>query len=155
MKLVCKLVQVFDDAAAVDETVQTLKRRKITEESKTTSDTAQVVQNEEQQAIEETANRDQVIKTSTSDSAQVDLNKLTFTDKRKLLWKIVKAYMRRGTTRESLLFPPLQLAVEESKSFRERSMTLVMVPNKVVTVQKPLESLKKKEISANKVSVAV
>ena len=31
MKYVCKLVQVFDNAAAVDETVETLKRRKITE----------------------------------------------------------------------------------------------------------------------------
>ncbi|KAL8090755.1 hypothetical protein AgCh_039995 [Apium graveolens] len=51
--------------------------------------------------------------------------------------------------------PPLQLAVEESKTFRGRSMTLVMVPNKVVTVQKPLDSLKKKAISANEVSAVV
>ncbi|KAL8149631.1 translation initiation factor IF3-2, chloroplastic-like [Apium graveolens] len=48
-----------------------------------------------------------------------------------------------------------ELAVEESKSFRERSMTLVMVPNKVVTVQKPPESPKKNETSANEVSAAV
>lgn len=33
-----------------------------------------------------------------------------------------------------------ELAVEESKSFRERSMTIVMVPNKAVAVQKPPES---------------
>ena len=50
MKPVCKMVQVFDDTAAKDETVETLKRRKISEESKTTSDIAQVVQSEEHQA---------------------------------------------------------------------------------------------------------
>ena len=47
MKPVYKIVQVFDDTTAEDETVETLKRRKITEESKTTSDIAQVVQSEE------------------------------------------------------------------------------------------------------------
>ena len=46
MKPVCKMVQVTDDNLVEDETVQILKRRKIIEESKTTSDTAQVVQNE-------------------------------------------------------------------------------------------------------------
>ncbi|MDV3180567.1 MAG: hypothetical protein Q8829_02710, partial [Candidatus Phytoplasma australasiaticum] len=38
---------VHDDNLIEDETVQILKRRKVIEESKTTSDTAQVVQNEE------------------------------------------------------------------------------------------------------------
>lgn len=47
-----------------------------------------------------------------------------------------------------------ELAVEESKSFKDKSMTLVMVPNKVVTVQKPPES-PKNETSANEVSAAV
>ena len=61
MKPACKMVQVFDDTAVEDETVETLKRRKITEESKTSSNTAQVVQNEEHQATEETTNPDQVI----------------------------------------------------------------------------------------------
>ena len=61
MKPVCKLVQVFDDVVVIDETVQTLKRRKITEESKTTSETSQVVQNEEHQATEEITNSDQDI----------------------------------------------------------------------------------------------
>ncbi|KAL8103728.1 hypothetical protein AgCh_028071 [Apium graveolens] len=46
MNHVCKMVQVFDDTAAEDETVETLKRKKINEESKTTSDIAQVVQSE-------------------------------------------------------------------------------------------------------------
>lgn len=48
----------------------------------------------------------------------------------------------------------LQLAVEESKSFRERSMTLVLVPNKAV-VQKAPESPKKKEKTASEVSAGV
>ncbi|KAK1399904.1 Translation initiation factor IF-3 [Heracleum sosnowskyi] len=48
-----------------------------------------------------------------------------------------------------------ELAVEESKSFKEKSMTLVMVPNKVVTVQKPPESPKKNEAIANEVSAPV
>lgn len=48
-----------------------------------------------------------------------------------------------------------ELAVEESKSFKDKSMTLVMVPNKVVTVQKPPESPKNNETSANEVSAAV
>ncbi|KAL8106700.1 hypothetical protein AgCh_023449 [Apium graveolens] len=42
------------------------------------------------QGINETANHDQVIKTSTSDRAQVDLNNMTVADKKKLLWKNVK-----------------------------------------------------------------
>ncbi|KAL8133959.1 hypothetical protein AgCh_009144 [Apium graveolens] len=53
--------KVFDDTAVEDGTIETLKRRKITEESKTTSDTAQVVQSEEHQTTEETTNHDQVI----------------------------------------------------------------------------------------------
>ncbi|KAL1816148.1 hypothetical protein DCAR_0520522 [Daucus carota subsp. sativus] len=48
-----------------------------------------------------------------------------------------------------------ELAVEESKSFRERSMTLVMVPNKVVPIQKPPESPKKNETTATEVSAPV
>ncbi|KAL8126417.1 hypothetical protein AgCh_013636 [Apium graveolens] len=63
------------------------KRRKLIEESKTTSDTAQVVQNEEQLATDEIANSDQAIKTSTTDNDQVDLKKMTIADKKKLLWK--------------------------------------------------------------------
>ncbi|KAL8119017.1 hypothetical protein AgCh_016496 [Apium graveolens] len=96
--LVCKMVQVFDDDAAEDETVETLKRKMMTEESKTTSDIAQVVQSEEvqnlinhediseQQATDETANPDQFIKTSTSDTAQVVIDNITLEDKKKLLW---------------------------------------------------------------------
>ncbi|KAL8155241.1 hypothetical protein AgCh_000567 [Apium graveolens] len=67
---------MHDDDLIEDETVQILKRRKIIEESKTTSDTAQVVQNEEQQVSEETINSD-----------QFDLKKMTIADKKKLLWK--------------------------------------------------------------------
>ncbi|KAL8088912.1 hypothetical protein AgCh_038615 [Apium graveolens] len=70
-----------------DETVQILKRRKLIEEYKTTSDIAQVVQNEEQQATEETTNSDQAIKTSTTDNDQIDLKKMIIADKKKLLWK--------------------------------------------------------------------
>ncbi|KAL8134518.1 hypothetical protein AgCh_009513 [Apium graveolens] len=88
MKPVCKMVQVTDDNLVEDETVQILKRIKIIEESKTTSDTAQVViQNKEQQGTEETTNYDQAIKTSTTDNAQVDLKKMTIADKKMLLWK--------------------------------------------------------------------
>ncbi|KAL8089143.1 hypothetical protein AgCh_038785 [Apium graveolens] len=65
MDPVCKMVQVFDDTAAEDETIETLKRKRMTEESKTTSDIAQ---------------------TSTSDTAQVDIDILTLEDKKKLLW---------------------------------------------------------------------
>ncbi|KAL8116094.1 hypothetical protein AgCh_022547 [Apium graveolens] len=72
-----------------DENVQTLKRKKISEESKTTSDKAQVVQSEEVQVTEEAASSDKV-KKSTTDSAQVDLDKMEVTDKRKLVWKNVK-----------------------------------------------------------------
>ena len=43
----------------------------------------------EQEATEESANPEQVIKTSTSDKAQVDLNKMTIADKKKLLRKNV------------------------------------------------------------------
>ncbi|KAL8109799.1 hypothetical protein AgCh_025768 [Apium graveolens] len=67
---------MHDDDLIKDETVQILKRRKIIEESKKTSETAQVVQNKEQQATEETANSD-----------QVNLEKMTIADKKKLLWK--------------------------------------------------------------------
>lgn len=48
-----------------------------------------------------------------------------------------------------------QLAVEESKNFKEKSMTLVMVPKEVVTVQKPAESPKKNDAIANEVSTPV
>lgn len=48
-----------------------------------------------------------------------------------------------------------ELAVEESKSFRERSMTLVLVPNKAVVVQKAPESPKKKEKTESEVSAGV
>ena len=47
MDPVCKMVQVFDDTATEDEIVETLKRKRMTEESKTTSDIAQVVQSED------------------------------------------------------------------------------------------------------------
>ncbi|KAL8134994.1 hypothetical protein AgCh_009862 [Apium graveolens] len=67
---------MHDDDLIEDETVQILKRRKIIEESKTNSETAQVVQNEEQQVTEETTNFD-----------QVNLEKMTIADKKKLLWK--------------------------------------------------------------------
>ena len=89
MDHVCKMVQVFDDTTAKDEIVETLKRKRMTEESKTTSDIAQVVQSEyisEQQATDETANPDKFIKTSTSDTAQVDIDSLTLDQKKKLLW---------------------------------------------------------------------
>ena len=50
MNPICKMVQVSGDNLVEDKTVQILKRRKIIEESKTTSDTAQVVvQNKGQQ----------------------------------------------------------------------------------------------------------
>ena len=65
---------MHDDDLIEDETVWILKRRKIIEESKTTYDTAQVVQNEEQQVTKETTNFD-----------QVDLKKMTIADKKKLL----------------------------------------------------------------------
>ncbi|KAL8134557.1 hypothetical protein AgCh_009539 [Apium graveolens] len=67
---------MHDDDLIEDETVQILKKRKVIEESKTTSDTAQVVQNEEHQATEETTNSD-----------QVNLEKMAIADKKKLLWK--------------------------------------------------------------------
>ncbi|KAL8132117.1 hypothetical protein AgCh_007860 [Apium graveolens] len=70
--------------------IQTLKRRKISAESKTTSDKAQVVQSEKLQAITEIASSDKIIKTSTFESAQVDLDKMKVADKKKLLWKNVK-----------------------------------------------------------------
>ncbi|KAL8115843.1 hypothetical protein AgCh_022368 [Apium graveolens] len=90
MKPVCKIVQVIDDNLAEDKDVQTLKRKKISEESKTTSDKDQVVQSEELQATTETASSDKIIKTSTSDSAQFDLDKMKVAEKKKLLWKNVK-----------------------------------------------------------------
>ncbi|KAL8125875.1 hypothetical protein AgCh_013251 [Apium graveolens] len=89
MDPVCKMVQVFDDTAAEDEIVETLKRKRITEEFKTTSNIAQVIRSEyisEQQATDETANPDKFIKTSTSDTAQVDIYSLTLDQKKKLLW---------------------------------------------------------------------
>ncbi|KAL8110277.1 hypothetical protein AgCh_026120 [Apium graveolens] len=89
IKPVCKMVQVTDDTLAEDEDVQTLKKRKISEESNITSDKAQVVYSQEQQATAETVSSDKVIK-STSDSAQVDLDKMEVVDKKKLLWKNVK-----------------------------------------------------------------
>ncbi|KAL8114350.1 hypothetical protein AgCh_021271 [Apium graveolens] len=54
IKPVCKIVQVTDDNLAEGKDVQTLKRKKIFEESKTTSDKAQVVQSEELQVTIET-----------------------------------------------------------------------------------------------------
>ncbi|KAL8119964.1 hypothetical protein AgCh_017189 [Apium graveolens] len=51
MDHVCKMVQVFDDAATEDESVETRKRKRMTEESKTTSNIAQVVQSEEVQNL--------------------------------------------------------------------------------------------------------
>ncbi|KAL8115689.1 hypothetical protein AgCh_022256 [Apium graveolens] len=66
---------VHDDDLIEDETVQILKKRKIIEESKTTSNIAQVVQNKEQQDTEETTNSDQVY-----------LEKMTIADKNNLLW---------------------------------------------------------------------
>ncbi|KAL8126722.1 hypothetical protein AgCh_013845 [Apium graveolens] len=88
MKPVCKMVQVTYDNLVQDETVQILKRRKINEDSKTTSDTAQVVvQNKGQEGTEEITNSDQAIKTSTTDNFQVELDKMTIADKKKLLWK--------------------------------------------------------------------
>ncbi|KAL8126481.1 hypothetical protein AgCh_013680 [Apium graveolens] len=120
MDPVCKMVQVFDDAAPKDETVETLKRRKVTEESKTTSDIAQVVQSEEsskQQATKESANPEQVIKTSTSNRDQVDLGKMTVTDKKKLLWKNVKP---SDPKKSQLLFDFLTVGLN-SREARDRS----------------------------------
>lgn len=49
-----------------------------------------------------------------------------------------------------------ELAVEESKNFKDKkSMTLVMAPKEVVTVQKPAESPKKNDAIANEVSTPV
>ena len=59
MDPVYKMVQFFDDTSTEDETLETLKRKKMTEESKTTSNIAQVFQSEEiseQQATEKFAN---------------------------------------------------------------------------------------------------
>ncbi|KAL8145978.1 hypothetical protein AgCh_003930 [Apium graveolens] len=80
---------IHDDDPLTEEDVQTLKRKKNLEESKTTSDKAQVVQSEEHQAKAKAARSDKV-KKSTSDSAQVDLDKMEVADKKKLLWKNVK-----------------------------------------------------------------
>ncbi|KAL8116728.1 hypothetical protein AgCh_023035 [Apium graveolens] len=71
------------------------------------------------------------------------------------LWISPPCNSQRGNNSVRNNQPPLQLTVEESKSFRERSMTLLMIPNKVVTVHNPLESLKKKTILANEVSASV
>ncbi|KAL8104821.1 hypothetical protein AgCh_028845 [Apium graveolens] len=80
---------IHDDDTLTEEDVQTMKRKKISEESKTTSDKAQVVQSEKKQAKPKAASSDKV-KKSTSDSAQVDLDKIEVADKKKLLWINVK-----------------------------------------------------------------
>ncbi|KAL8104425.1 hypothetical protein AgCh_028585 [Apium graveolens] len=51
---------------------------------------AQVIQSEELQATTEITSSDKFIKTSTSDYAQVDLDKMEVADKKKLMWKNVK-----------------------------------------------------------------
>ncbi|KAL8089399.1 hypothetical protein AgCh_039010 [Apium graveolens] len=151
-----KFVQVFDDAAVEDETVETLKRKKMTEESKTTSDIAQVVQSEdisEQQATEEFANPEQVIKTSTSDRAQVDLNKMIVADKKKLLWKNVNP---SDSKRSQLLsdFMTIGLNAREARDIsglgsseaKIKTGVEVTIKDPFLLTDKPLEEVTRKHL---------